>query len=40
MIGFYNYSVIATYLGLCVSVVGIAYTINGNFTVGLICLLV
>lgn len=39
MIGFYNYSVIVTYLGLCVSIIGIAYTINGNMTIGLVCLL-
>ncbi len=39
MIGFYNYSVILTYIGLSFSVVGITLAISGNFTFALICLL-
>lgn len=40
MIGFYNYSVIVTYIGLCVSVFGITLAINGDFRLAMICLLV
>ena len=39
MIGFYNYSVILTYIGLGFSVVGITFAISGDFTLALICLL-
>lgn len=39
MIGFYNYSVILTYVGLSVSVFGISLAINGNIKLAMICLL-
>jgi len=40
MIGFYNYSVILTYIGLGFSIIGITFAINDYFTLALICLLV
>ncbi|MDR0314450.1 MAG: CDP-alcohol phosphatidyltransferase family protein [Oscillospiraceae bacterium] len=40
MIGFYNYSVFMTYIGLIASVVGISFVISGAFTPAFICLLI
>lgn len=39
MIGFYNYSVILTYIGLCSSVFGITQIFEGNETVAFLCLI-
>ncbi|MBQ3078853.1 MAG: CDP-alcohol phosphatidyltransferase family protein [Clostridia bacterium] len=39
MIGYYNYSVILTYLGLGTGVVGITSALNGNIRLSIICLL-
>ena len=38
MIGYYNYSVILTYLGLAFSLYGITEALNGHFTVAILCL--
>ena len=40
MIGYYNYSVILTYIGLGFSVFGITLACEGNFTAAVFCLLV
>lgn len=40
MIGFYNYSVILTYLSLICSVIGITFAVEGNILVAIICLLI
>lgn len=40
MIGFYNYTVILTYLSLVCSVVGISFAVSGNIFVAIICLLI
>ncbi len=40
MIGFYNVSVILTYIGLASSVFGITRAINGNFYAAILCLLI
>lgn len=40
MIGFYNYSVILTYIGLSVSIFGITLAINGDFRLAMACLLI
>lgn len=39
MIGFYNYTVILTYIGLTTSVVGITQVFSGNFNIAIFCLL-
>lgn len=39
MIGFYNYSVILTYIGLASAVVGITQVFEGNYSVCFLCLL-
>ena len=39
MIGFYNYTVILTYIGLVTTVFGITQEINGNFMVAIFCLI-
>jgi len=39
MIGFYNYTVIVTYLGVAVSVLGIGLAMSGNLTAAVICLM-
>ena len=39
MIGFYNYSVILTYMSLISAVIGITFAVSGNILVALICLL-
>ena len=39
MIGFYNYTVILTYIGLVTTVFGITQAINGNFEVAIFCLI-
>ena len=39
MIGFYNYTVILTYIGLVTTVFGITQAINGNFMVAIFCLI-
>lgn len=38
MIGFWNYTVILTYIGLATSVVGMTHAVNGNFKHAIICL--
>lgn len=38
MIGFYNYTVILTYLGLISSVMGMMFTVNGQFRAAVLCL--
>lgn len=38
MIGFYNYSVILTYIGLASAVVGMTFAISGNYTLAVFCL--
>ena len=39
MIGFYNYTVIATYLGLFAAVFGIANVIKGELFLGVVCVI-
>ena len=39
MLGFYNYTVILTYLGMLTGFVGIVYTFNGNIRAALFCLM-
>ncbi len=38
MIGFYNYSVIVTYLGLALSVIGMSLAATGSFKYAILCL--
>ncbi len=38
MIGFYNYSVLVTYLGVALSVVGMSFASNGDFRYSILCL--
>lgn len=38
MIGFYNYSVILTYIGLVSSIVGMTFAVSGKFTLAIFCL--
>lgn len=40
MIGYYNYTVILTYIGTVFGFVGITYTFNNNFKMALICLMI
>ena len=40
MIGFYNYTVILTYLGLASAVVGMVTALKGNLLVAVVCLMV
>lgn len=40
MIGYYNYTVILTYIGAVFGFTGITYTFNGNIRMALICLMV
>lgn len=40
MIGFYNYSVILTYLGLASAIFGMSQAITGNINVALLCLII
>lgn len=40
MLGFYNYTVILTYLGMLVSFLGIAFTVDGKIHSALICLMI
>lgn len=40
MIGFYNYSVILTYVGLAASIVGITEILQGNYKWALLCLII
>lgn len=40
MLGFYNYTVLLTYLGILVSFVGITFVINGDIHTALICLMI
>lgn len=40
MIGYYNYTVILTYIGAVFGFTGITYTFNGNLRMALICLMV
>lgn len=39
MIGFYNYTVILTYIGLCSSIFGITQVVDKNYPVAFLCLL-
>lgn len=39
MIGFYNYTVILTYIGLVTSIFGITQVIEGNFEIAIFCLI-
>lgn len=38
MIGYYNYTVILTYLSLASAVSGMLFTVNGHFRIALVCL--
>ncbi len=38
MIGFYNYSVILTYLGVALSIFGITQALKGNYDIAILCL--
>lgn len=38
MIGFYNYTVVLTYLSLVSSLVGMMFTVNGHYKTALVCL--
>lgn len=38
MIGFYNYTVVLTYLSLVSSIAGMMFTVNGRFKTALVCL--
>lgn len=38
MIGFYNYSVILTYLGVAVSIFGMTQALTGNYDIAILCL--
>ena len=40
MIGYYNYTVILTYIGTIFGFIGITYTFNNNFKLALICLMI
>ena len=40
MIGFYNYSVILTYIGLATSVVGMTQAFEGNLKIAVLCLMI
>lgn len=40
MIGFYNYSVILTYIGLASSVIGMTQALEGHFKLALVCLII
>lgn len=39
MIGFYNYTVILTYIGLCSSIIGMVYALNGTPSMAIFCLM-
>lgn len=39
LIGFYNYSVILTYIGLCSSLYGITCAVSGHFKIAFLCLI-
>lgn len=39
-IGFYNYTVILTYMSLASAVIGMVQAVNGNFTAAVICLVI
>ena len=39
MIGYYNYTVWLTYIGMLSSVLGIGFAIGGNITASVICLM-
>lgn len=40
MLGFYNYTVILTYLGMLISFAGMVFALNGNMLAALICLMI
>ena len=40
LLGYYNYTVILTYIGMLVAFVGIALALDGNFKKAVICLMV
>ena len=37
-IGFYDYTVVLTYIGLCISVIGMTQAIEGHFKIAIVCL--
>ena len=39
LLGYYNYTVILTYIGMLVAFVGIALALDGNFKKAVICLM-
>ena len=39
MVGFYNYTVVLTYLGVCSGIAGIGFALGGNTVVAVICLM-
>ena len=38
MLGFYNYTVILTYISLIISIVGMTQAVSGNFRIAILCL--
>lgn len=40
MLGFYNYTVVLTYIGMLISFAGMIFALNGNILAALICLMV
>lgn len=40
MIGFYNYTVILTYIGLASTFIGITYVLNGRYMLAIFCLII
>ena len=38
MVGFYNYTVILTYMSLASSITGLFFTFNGHLSIGILCL--
>lgn len=40
MIGFYNYTVIMTYVGLASAIIGITQVFNGNYKAAVLCMLI
>ncbi|MBQ8245986.1 MAG: CDP-alcohol phosphatidyltransferase family protein [Lachnospiraceae bacterium] len=40
MLGFYDYTVVLTYLGVCSSVIGMCFAVSQDYLIAIICLLV
>lgn len=38
MVGFYNYTVILTYMSLVSSITGMFFTFTGHLSIGILCL--